>query len=303
MLNLRQLEIFRAVLYAGSFTGASERLQMSQPAVTKAIRRMEDQLGFRLFDRVKGRISATPEARSLQIEVEKVFHSVRVVENYAVDLRDARTGVVSIACTPTMSYGFLSRAIAEFRAERPRVRIWLQVTTTRDAIELAASGQVDIGLIYAPASDEGVDVLPLFETDVVCVMQASHPLARRDTVKASHLASESIITNVRNQPLHDLIDLAFRGLELDRTVMIGTNSTISACAMVRAGCGIAVVEPLGLSDIFPDLVLRPLSPRVTLIPRAITMKSKALSGVARRFLSILTAVAQADQAHPPAAIA
>jgi DNA-binding transcriptional LysR family regulator len=299
VLNLRQLEIFRAVLGAGSFTGAGVRLHMSQPAVTKSIRRMEDEVGFSLFSRVKGRIVATPEARSLQSEVDKVFHTVRMVEKYAHDLKDAHSGVLSLACTPTMSCGFLTQAIARFRLERPKVRVWLQITTTRETMELAANGQVDLGLIYAPGEHEGLDVVPLFESEVVCVLPPGHRLAACSDVHASDLKADTIITNVRNQHLHELIDFAFRGADLDRSLMIGTNSTITACAMVRAGCGIAVVEPLGIKELFPDLALRPLSPQVRLTPRVVQAKDKMASRVSARFLEILKPCAVESLKHPP----
>ena len=292
MLSLRQLEVFRTVLLSGSFTEAGRRMQMSQPAVTKAVKRMEDQLGFALFTRARGRITPTLEAQRLEAEVEKVFHSVRVVEKFAVDLKEAQSGTLSIACTPTMACGFLASVIQRFRAKRPKVRVWLQVTTTREVLELAAKRQVDFGLIYAPANDDAVEVLPLFEAEVVCAMPLDHRLATRRTVVARELVDEPIITNVRNQPLHELIGLAFSGLDMDRSVMIGTNSTISACAMVRAGCGLAIVEPFGVAETFPELVLRPLSPRVPLTARIVrsphTTPSRACDEMLREIRDALT---------------
>ncbi|SFZ85952.1 DNA-binding transcriptional regulator, LysR family [Devosia enhydra] len=295
-MPLRQLEIFRAVMQTGSFTAAGEALQMSQPAVTKAIRRMEDRLGFALFARGRGRIRPTPEAASLHLEAEKVFSSIAVVEKFAYDLREAHSGVLSIASTPTMSCGFLTEAIAAFRKKRPKVRVWLQITTTKQAMELAASGQIDLALVYAPGEHEGLDVIPLFSTEVVCVMPPGHALAQRPELSADELRDVPIITNVRNQPLHDLIDLAFQGVDLDRSVMIGTNSTITACALVRSGAGIAVVEPMGVAEIFPDLVMRPLHPRVVLMPRAMHARRRPLSRVCQQFLKVLQSVASTGSA-------
>ncbi|MDP8994718.1 MAG: LysR family transcriptional regulator, partial [Pseudomonadota bacterium] len=153
MIRLRQLEVFRAVMISGTMTGAAQMLHISQPAASKMLRHMEDRLGLSLFRREKGRLQATPEAIKLYEEVEKIFRTVTVVEKYAQDLRDAQAGVLTLACTPTLSYTFLSKAIVRFRQVRPRVRVWVQITTTRQTIELAETRQIDLGFIHAPADD------------------------------------------------------------------------------------------------------------------------------------------------------
>lgn len=287
MFNLRQLEIFRAVMVAGSLTAAGRHLQMSQPAVTKAVRRMEDLLGFALFRRTNGRVQPTPEALNLFREVEKVFHTVGIVEKYARDLKETQSGVLTLACTPTLSCSFVADAIANFRRDRPRVRIWLQITRTKEVMELAASGQIDLGLIYAPAEHPAVTVHPLFETQLVCVMAPDHPLARKDTIQPEDLHREPIITNVRNESIHDLLGAAFGRIDLDRQVMIGTNSTITACALVMKGIGVAIVEPMGVREIFPTVVQKPFFPAVSVTPRVIQARHVAPSRIARAFLEVV----------------
>ncbi|HST93874.1 MAG TPA: LysR family transcriptional regulator [Microvirga sp.] len=289
MFNLRQLEIFRAVMVAGSMTGAGKHLQMSQPAVTKAVRRMEDLVGFALFRRSNGRVQPTPEALNLFREVEKVFHSVGIVEKYARDLKESQSGVLTLACTPTLSCSFLTEAIAGFRRDRPRVRIWLQITKTKEVMELAASGQIDLGLIYAPAEHPAVTVHPLFETQLVCVMNPDHPLARRAAIRPEDLHKEPIITNVRNEPIHDLLGAAFGKIDLDRQVMIGTNSTITACSLVMKGSGVAIVEPMGVREIFPTAVQKPFLPAVSVTPRIVQARHVAPSRITRAFLDVLKA--------------
>src|SRR4051812_38959600 len=128
VLKLRQLEIFRAVVQCGTVTAAARALQMTQPAVTTALLRLEDTLGYRLFERKKGRIRPTEEAQALAREVDKIFRTVTVVEKFAYDLKDAREGMLSIACTPTLACSFVAQGISEFRNVRSDVRVWLDVT-------------------------------------------------------------------------------------------------------------------------------------------------------------------------------
>lgn len=287
MLNLRQLEVFRAVMAAGSLTAAGRHLQMSQPAVSKAVRRMEDVLGLKLFVRSGGRARPTPEATSLYREVAKVFHNVRVMERYAHDLKAAQSGVLTLACTPTLSCSFVAEAIARFRRDRPNVRVWLNTTTTGETLELAATGQIDIGIIYTPGNHPGVEVLPLYETEIVCVMRRDHPLAGLSVIRPSDLAGQAIVTNVRNEPMHDLIETAFSRGDLDRRVMVGTNNTVTACSLVQAGSGVALVEPMGIAELFPNMVQRRFRPRVAITPRTVQPRGLPMSRTAAAYLEIL----------------
>ena len=100
-MNLRQIEIFHAIMEAGTITGAAKAFNISQPAVTTILRHTEDQLKFKLFNRVLGRLEPTPEARILFAETSRVFDHVRTVRQTVEDLRQARLGTLSIATPPT----------------------------------------------------------------------------------------------------------------------------------------------------------------------------------------------------------
>ena len=297
MFSLRQLEVFRAVMLTGSLTAAGQQLQMSQPAVSKAVRRMEDLVGFALFQRGKGRVQPTPEALNRFCEIEKVFHSVSVVEKYARDLKGSRAGVLTLACTPTLSCSFVADAIARFRRERPRVRIWLQVTKTKEILDLAGSGQIDLGVIFTPGDHAGIVTIPLFETSLVCVMAPGHRLAERAEIQPSDLAEEAIITNIQSEPIHELLEEAFRTAGPGSRVMIGSNYTVSACALAMKGCGIAVVEPMGVAEIFPQAVQRRFSPGIRVVPRVVHARHIELSRTARAFLDVLQQEATSHRAE------
>ena len=147
-------EVFRAVMAHGTVTAAAQALQMSQPAATSGLRSFERSIGFRaLFERSAGRLRPTPEALSLYEEVDRLFRNVAVVERYAHDLKEAQSGVLTIASTHSLSCDLLPEVIARFRDDHKRVQVWLQVTTTREIIDQALKRQIDFGLIYAPADE------------------------------------------------------------------------------------------------------------------------------------------------------
>jgi DNA-binding transcriptional LysR family regulator len=298
MLKLRQLEIFREIMLRGTVTEAARRLQMSQPAATNAVHLLEKRLGFSLFARLRGRLQPTAEARSLYREVEKIFGTVEVVEKYALDLKDAQSGLLTLAATPTLTYGIMAAAVARLRAARPRVRVLINATTTtREVVELAAGGHVDLGVIHTPADVSGVMVDELFRADMVCAIRHDHALAGRAVITARDLAGIPVIANIRNEQITALLEAAMPTLDLRREVMIGTNQAITACALVTAGAGVALVEPMAVASLFPQIVLRPFHPAVSIVGRAVHARSQPLSLLGRQFLRLLRMIAAEDAAR------
>src|SRR6185369_588959 len=122
-LNLRQIEVFRAVMVSGSISGASKLLYVSQPAISRLMSHTEQRLGLELFRRTKGRLYPTPEARRLLGEVNVVYEGIERVNEIAEDLAANRTGSLRITCSPNLGQTVLPRAIASFRAAHPAVRV------------------------------------------------------------------------------------------------------------------------------------------------------------------------------------
>ena len=286
MMPLRQLEVFRAVMAHGTVTAAARVLRMSQPAATSSIRNLEAGLGLALFQRDKGRLAPTPEAEALYREVDRIFHSVAVVEKFAADLREAHSGVLTLAATPTLGCGILADAIARFRARHPAVRVWLQLTTTPEVIDLAHRRQIDFGVVYTPADETGLMVEPLMETELVAAVPRGHALAALGEATPLKLARHPLIVNVRNAPILALIEEAFRPIDIRRLVSIGTNHTDTACAMVMAGAGVALVEPIAIGPRFPGIVTVPFRPRISLVVRVVASR-QPMSRLARRFADML----------------
>src|SRR4051794_32081277 len=113
-MNLRQMEVFHAIMLTGTVTAAARMLNISQPAVTSMLQHAEDGLKFRLFERVKGRLRPTPEAHALFVQVQQVFDSVHVVDRTISGLRDARTGTLDIVAIPVVGATLLPAAIGAF---------------------------------------------------------------------------------------------------------------------------------------------------------------------------------------------
>jgi DNA-binding transcriptional LysR family regulator len=282
-MRLRELEIFRAIMVGGSISEAARILNVSQPAISTALRHAEDRMGVVLFHRERGRIIPTPEALKLYAEVESLFKKLSAIRKLAEGLRDTGSGIISIASTPTLTYAFLSKAIARFRIARPGVRVLLEVTHTQHTVELAAAGQINLGFIHAPLENPAVQSEKLATSEMICVLPKDHELAGRAWLGPKDLCRYPIITNMRNS-IASRVEEAFREVSIERDFAIACNHTMTVFMMVEAGAGIGLVDPWVRREMFPSLLRKPFRPRITLSPRAIFQRSQPLSPLAREFL-------------------
>lgn len=143
-MNLRQIELFRAVVRCQTTVKAARELGLSQPAVSNAIKHLESQAGFPLFERVNNRLFPTAEARQLYQASDPIsaLHAALKVQ----DLRDSRAGHVGIIATPPLGYGVVPAALRAFLLRRPKVRISFDVRRFESVVESVETGGCRTGL-------------------------------------------------------------------------------------------------------------------------------------------------------------
>ena len=251
-------------MQAGSVTAAARNLNITQPAVSNVLKHAEQQLEFKLFQRIAGRLHPTPEASDLLPDVSEIFGRVGTLNRLIQDIRDGRSGRLVIATSPTLVHAFLPRAIALFRSRSPAVHVSIQSLPTPLAIERVARREVDMGIVYAPVADPGVDAQDLVTTEIACVVRKKHALARKRRISAADLAGESVISLGATTRLGTLIEEECRkaGAPIPH-VAIEASSSLAACLMAAEGAGVALVDgSTALSGKIGDLVYRPFHPRI-----------------------------------------
>lgn len=281
-MNLRQLEVFHAVMQAGSVTGAAQLLNVSQPAVSNVLKHMEQQLRFKLFERVGGRLHPTPEAVDLLPDVNEIFGRIGTLTRVVQEMRDGRSGRLVLATSPTLVNAFLPRAIALFRKRSPGVRIAIQSLPTPLVVERVARREVDMGIAYAPVTDAGVTAEDLITTELACVVPKAHALARKRVVKPEDLASETVISLGATTRIGLVVEEECRraGVPVP-DVGIEASSSLAACLMVSEGAGIGLVDGgLSQSSKFNDLAFRPFVPRIALAVKLIYTRDRPRSRAA-----------------------
>jgi DNA-binding transcriptional LysR family regulator len=287
-LNLRQIEVFRAIMLTGSISGAAKLLHVSQPAVSRLISYAEQRLGIALFERIKGRLYPTPEAQRLFVEVNAVYQSVQRVNEVAEDLIENRMGHLRIACSPNLGQSLLPRAIARFYDHYPDVRIILHTMIPSVLMQAVLTQQVELGIAFLQDTHPNVEILPLYENRMVAAVAASHPFARRKSLAVRDLADTPLIGYGSDIPLGQLVRRLFSDEGLVPQVKIEVQQAHVACALVQAGTGIALIDELTVAGpVWPQIVVKPIVPTIAAPVSIMHPVHAPLSRLAHAFIETL----------------
>ncbi len=243
-MNLRQIEVFRAVMQAGSITGAARLLHVSQPGVSRLIRHLEIQLGVTLFERRAGRVLATGEAGTLHAEIERVYRGVQHVRDVAAHLRFGGHGALRVLSSANTALQLVPRAIARLGAQAPGSRVYFETLPTREIIRRMVAEEADLAISSAPIDHPALDARPIGEWSLICALPASHPLARARRPRLAQVLRERLIVYSPQAPQSGDIERWLSQHGIARNVAVEVRSGYSACAMAAAGAGLAFVDDL-----------------------------------------------------------
>lgn len=256
----RHIEVFRAVMTAGSVTAAAALLHTSQPTLSRDLARLEQLLGYALFDRERGRLKATARARALFDEVERSFQGLARVVERAEALGRSEDTELSVLSLPALSHALLPGALTKLLTGHPSANV--SITPAEPPLLDAWMGEqrFDLGLAEQATPLPGVRVEPLLQADEVAVLPAGHALASRKRLALKDFDDQYFISLAEDDPYRREIDARFDAAGVKRRLRLQTHSAVAVCELVRAGLGVAIVNPLTAAACSgPGLKVRPLT--------------------------------------------
>lgn len=288
MLDLRA---FLAVAELGSFSRAAETLNLSQPALSRRIQKLEMAVGEPLLERTTRQVAPTAVGHELLPLVRRMLDELDGSLFALRDLGSARGGLVTIACLPTAAFYFLPAVIRRFNEAYPRIRVRILDLSAVEGLQAVARGEAEFGINLMGASSPDLSFDALLEDPFVLAARRDHPLAVRATVAWSDLEPYRLITVHRSSGNRTLLDaaLARSGLRLRWFYEVTHLST--SLGLVEAGLGISVLPRLATPrDEHPILVTRPIgAPTVSRTIGIVRRRGTSLSPPAQRFLELLLA--------------
>lgn len=259
----RQLSLFRAIMLQGNLSRAAEDVGTSQPTLSRELARLEQVLGFDLFDRVRGRLRPTARALALLQEVERSFVGLDQIARRALELRTLSTGRLRLACLPALAHALVPKALVHFAKALPQASVSV-VPLESPWLEQALSEQrFDLGLGETTDAPPGVALRPLLRAREVAVLPRGHRLCAKAVLQARDFAGERFISLAEGDPYRHAIDSLFDRAGVQRATLLETASAVGVCALVAQGLGVAIVNPLTAAAMAgPDLVVRPLQAEI-----------------------------------------
>jgi DNA-binding transcriptional LysR family regulator len=290
-MELRQLEAFAAVMSTGSVTGAAKLLTRSQPAITRLVQELEAEIGYALFARNGPRVTPTEQGFLLFEEAERALAGLRRIHERAAEIARGDAQPLLVAATSALSVGLLPQALKVVEAQHGEAAIQLRSASPEQVVHAVLSGAVQLGASSLPLEHRGLQVHWIGQLACVAVLPKKDPLSKLATVPLAALARRRLITMSNPFRLRHRLDavLAQVGREPGRQhALIETNSSINAQAMVRAGLGVAVLEPLTtLGAPLDGVVVRPLDTDIPFFFGVITPQSRPLTAPVRALVDAL----------------
>lgn len=296
-MNIRQVEIFREIMSAGSVTEAASRLNISQPAISKHLRLLEHDLEFDLFQRKGNQLIPTLEAQALIEQVEQVYTGLDSLTRFADDLKRNRHGDLTVAAMPLLAQRWLPKLVASFAKAHANVSLSIPVRSTDWIARAVAAGTTDIGIGLHRGAEPGITATPLMRLPLVCVCSPEHSLAGAAQVTPRALKGEKLITlsNFDRWPLKLNRLLEDNGILPARRLDVFT--THMACELAVHGAGVAIVDALTALDYLDrGLILRPLSVKLAFEISLMQPSLRQSSRVARAMCATITAAASQMEA-------
>jgi len=286
-LRFRQLQAFHAIFDTGTVTGAARQLGISQPGISNLLAQLERQTGFKLFERVKGRLVATPEAGVLFQEVDTVVRGLDHVTQAMVDLQNKQAGQLQVASQHSISFGFMPRLIAQFARDRPDMSISFQSQYSVKIQEWVVAGLFEIGVCELPLLQDGLRA-HLVPVELMLALPEANPLARHDILTPEMLAGEPFIVMGPEHVTHRRLREAFDSAGVTLRTRVHSHLFKNLLGFVQEGMGCALLDPFALDfDSGGGSVIRKFRPRLLMEMAVITSRDRPLSTVGQEFLDLL----------------
>lgn len=248
-------------MITGSVGRAAESLSISQPALSRLIALLEQELGFELFLRRPGHpLQPTKEADAFYIEVNRIYVGLEHLQKVGSEIRAFQGNHLRVTGTPFLANSLLSLATAEFLEAFPASAISIDARPHDEVLAMVASRQQDLGVVVLPVHHSGIEVRKLMTVKSYCVMARDHPLAEKARVRLADLAGADFISNIFGSQLQESSDalLQRRNIEPRRRVFVRNQEM--ACSLVAGGRGLAILTPPFPDHVacYPGICFRPV---------------------------------------------
>lgn len=285
-MRWKLIETFRAVMLTRSMTVAAHELHTSQPNVSRAIGQLEEAVGFRLFVRLGGRLTPTPEAEAFFQSVQRWFLGMEALTDSAKQIREVGTGTLRIGAVASLAMSVMPEVMQAFRRRYPDTPVSIHTGDSATVAKWTANRYVDLGLVTNLDDTPGLQSTLWAKENGVCIVPRGHRLAKKRLVFSSDLDDESFISLTKGDGTRTVVDAAF--VPDKRRLTLDAPYSAVICRMVSLGLGVSVLNPLVVRHLdIAGIKVMPFKPDLTFARYILVAQQQAESALMRAFVECL----------------
>jgi DNA-binding transcriptional LysR family regulator len=264
-MNLKSLRVFVYIIEEGTLARASERLHLSQPAVSRLLKLLEQELGVALFERYKKRLVPTLAGDQFYAEAIRILASIDGIPDYLRQIKSGQSAPLRIVCHPRLANGLVLPAMSLLAGRSPDTRLHLEVHSRRDLGRYIAQELFDVGIGSLPVALEKIEPEVFCEVDLQVLLTADHDLADRPYLRVEDLQPYRYIALDKHTLLRSVVDGS--PLRANERLEVFHEVSISAAAhhLVAEGLGYTITDAVSVGgNMSKDLRLIALRPKTTM---------------------------------------
>ncbi|WP_431284356.1 LysR substrate-binding domain-containing protein [Humitalea sp. 24SJ18S-53] len=285
-LSQRGLQAFLLTVLTGSVSAAADTIGRSQPAVSRLLKELEHDVGFRLFDRVKGRLHPTQEGRLLFEELQRSFTGLDRIASIAGEIRLGRRGTISLGAMPAAA-ALLPRVMQAFSAQRPGTAITFHTVPSEAVVHMLLTQGCDLGFISGAAAAPGLRTERRYVLPCYCVLPPGHHLAGKQRLLPEDLAGEALVTMAPSTRIGQQFAAILEQHGVDKLTRVETHLSYIVSDLVMAAVGIGVVDAFtAAAHVAKGGLVRPFEPAITFEVKAVHVAETELSATLALLLTL-----------------
>jgi DNA-binding transcriptional LysR family regulator len=289
-MNLNQLKLFYLAVKEKNLTHAAAELNITQPAVTKGIQRLQEHYEVVLVDKLGKNMKLTPAGEQLFQIAKKIFELEKLADDCMADFQKDNLKHLKLSASESFGAYYLPDFINQFNGKTPDVQVTLEVLSNQQVVENTINLQNDIGFVSFPVKDRKLQTIEIVQDQVVIILNPSHPLDEKKYLQAEDLEGQMIIMHEEGsyfrKMIHDLLEAG--NVSVTMPITFSNNEAIKKA--VEGGTGIAAISKKVAAKEIESGKLVALSLSSTPFYRSFYMihhKEKQISGPLRQFVELI----------------
>lgn len=282
-MELRQLEYFQMASRLRNITRAAERLRVSQPNITVAIKKLEAELGIQLFDRSQKQLSLTPEGAVFLNRVELALRNIQDAVLEVNDYKQLQKGTIKIGIPPMMGAYLFPRIFSSFQRRYSHLDIFMHEEGSVAIREQLEQDELDFGIVILSGASNHLQLLPMAKSQIVCCVPENSELAKKSALTLRDIADANVVMLKEGSFLRQTILTKLREANITPNIVLESNQVITLKGLVANGVGVAFLLDMVVEDT-PGIKAIPLADPIFVDVGLAWKKDRYISKAAQSFI-------------------